>query len=60
MPLARANPNSGEQLTALAQRYLDKSPPRVPTEPQRPVIQQQQQQQHQHQHQVQPKGGDKD
>ena len=48
----------GEQLTALALRYVDeadaleRSPPRVPTEPQRPVIQQQQQ--------VQPKGGDKD
>jgi hypothetical protein len=51
-------PQLGEQLTALALRYLDqadtlgKVPPRLPTDPQRPVIQQQQQ--------VQPKGGDKD
>jgi hypothetical protein len=48
----------GEQLTALALRYVDeadaleRSPPRLPTESQRPVIQQQQQ--------VQPKNGDKD
>ena len=48
----------GEQLTALALRYLDeadaleRSPPRLPTEPPRPAVQQQQQ--------VQPKSGDKD
>ena len=48
----------GEQLTALALRYLDeadaleRSPPPLPTEPQRPVIQQQQQ--------VQAQSGDKD
>ena len=54
----QGKPQLGEQLTALALRYLDeadtleKSPPRVPTEPPRSVIQQQQQ--------VQPKGGEKD
>jgi len=54
----QGKPQLGEQLTALALRYLDeadtleRSPPRLPTEPQCPVIQQQQQ--------VQPKGGDKD
>jgi hypothetical protein len=54
----RGKTQLGEQLTALALHYLDEadaletSPPRLPTEPQRPVIQQQQQ--------VQPKSGDKD
>jgi hypothetical protein len=54
----QGKPQLGEQLTALALRYVDeadaleRSLPRLPTEPQRPVTQQQQQ--------VQPKGGDKD
>jgi hypothetical protein len=48
----------GEQLTALALRYLDeadaleRSLPQLPTEPQRSVVQQQQQ--------VQPKDSDKE
>ena len=48
----------GEQLTALALRYLDeddaleRSPPQLPTKPQRSVVQQQRQ--------VQPKDSDKE
>jgi hypothetical protein len=54
----QGKPELGEQLTALALRYLDeadaleRSPPQVLTEPQRPVVQQQQQ--------VQPKDSDKE
>jgi len=54
----QGKPQLGEQLTALALRYLDegdaleKSPPQVLTKPQRPIVQQQQQ--------VQPKDSDKE